>query len=150
MAVKAKILGKKKLSNQLKNMSNDLRSDLAKQMAISLAQMNQDVKKGINTGARSGAFYKRGKKSRQRSAPGELPKTDTGDLVSKFSTKVKVKQTEVIGVLGNNSDHAMELEFGSSQQGGRPFMRPLWNKWSPILTVKFKAVIKRSLRKNSK
>ena len=87
--MKVKILGRKRLRSQLKEMSDDLRSDLAKQMAISLAQMNRDVKKGINTGSRSGTIYKRGGRTRQRSAPGELPKTDTGDLVSKFSTSAK-------------------------------------------------------------
>jgi hypothetical protein len=148
--MKGQIIGLRKLSDQLDKMSDDLRSDLAKQMAVTMAQMNRDVKKGINTGSRTGRTYKRGGKTRQRSAPRELPKTDTGDLVSRFSTKVNVKPANVVGVLENNSDHAVHLEFASPDNGGRPFMRPLWGKWHNLVFIKFKTVIKLSLRKNSR
>ena len=148
--MKVKIIGLRKLESQFTEMSNDLRSDLTKQMVITLAQMNRDVKKGINTGGRTGRLYVRNGKTRQRSAPGELPKTDTGDLVSKFDTKVKSGRNKVVGVLSNSSDHAVQLEFGSSLKGGRPFMRPLWNKWHSIIFARFQATIKLSLRKNSK
>jgi len=57
---------------------------------------------------------------------------------------------KVTGILENSSDHAVKLEFDLPKDGGRPFMRPLWKKWSPLLKVQFKTVIKRSLRKNSK
>ena len=140
----------RKLSDQFSEMEKDLRSDLAKQMAVTMGQMNADVKKGINTGARTGRIYERDGKKRQRSAPGELPKTDTGDLVSKFSTKVNSNKTRVKGVLSNNSDHAVPLEFGSVASGGRPFMRPLYIKWHELIFIKFKVVMKESLRKNGK
>jgi len=148
--MKVKVIGEKALGAQLDRMSKDLRSDIAKQMAVALAQMNADVKKGINTGARTGRIYERDGRVRQRSAPGELPKTDTGDLVSKFSTKVKSREKSVTGLLSNNSDHAVQLEFGSPHKGGRPFMRPLWVKWAPLLKVKFITTMKLSLRKNGK
>ena len=148
--MKVKVIGMRQLSDQFSEMEKDLRSDIAKQMAVALAQMNADVKKGINTGARTGRIYERDGKKRQRSAPGELPKTDTGDLVSRFSTKVKLSKRKVTGVLSNDSDHAVPLEFGSVASGGRPFMRPLWVKWAPLLKVKFITTMKLSLRKNGK
>ncbi len=148
--MKGQIIGLRKLSNQLNEMSDDLRSYVAKQMAVTLAQMNRDVKKGINTGARTGVTYKRGGKKRRRSAPGELPKTETGDLVSKFSTKVDIERNKVTGVLENSSGHAAILEFGDRIKGGRPFMRPLWRKWHQLVFIKFVTIMRRSLRGNSK
>jgi len=148
--MKVKVIGMRKLSDQFSEMEKDLRSDLAKQMAVALAQMDRDVKKGINTGSRTGRLYERQGKKRQRSAPGELPKTDTGDLVSRFSTKVKLSKRKVTGVLSNDSDHAVPLEFGSVASGGRPFMRPLYIKWHDLIFIKFKAVMQESLRKNGK
>lgn len=148
--MKVKIIGKKALTSQLKEMRSDIRTDVAKQMAIILAKMNKDVKDTINKGGRSGVEYKRGNRIRRRSAPGEPPKTDTGDLVSRFATKTKVSKNKVTGTLSNNSDHAAPLEFKPGSNGGRPFMRPLYNKWEPIAIKTFKASIKRSLRKNSK
>lgn len=148
--MKVKIIGLRRLESQLTEMSRDLRSDLAKQMAITLAQMNRDVKKGINTGSRTGRTYIKDGKTRRRSAPGELPKTDTGDLVSRFATKVNSSKKRVKGILSNNSDHAVKLEFGPKSKGGRPFMRPLWRKWNSIIFARFQATIKLSLRKNSK
>jgi len=148
--MKVKIIGMRQLTDQFSEMEKDLRSDLAKQMAVTMGQMNADVKKGINTGARTGRIYERDGKKRQRSAPGELPKTDTGDLVSRFSTKVKLSKRKVTGVLSNDSDHAVPLEFGSVASGGRPFMRPLYIKWHELIFIKFKVVMKESLRKNGK
>lgn len=148
--MKMKVIGRTKLKNQLKEMGADLRSDLTKQMKTTMSQMDRDVKIGINTGARSGRVYRRGGRTGQRSAPGELPKTDTGDLVSKFSTNVRSTKRKIVGVLSNSSDHAVQLEFDLASKGGRPFMRPLWEKWRPLLTVKFVTVIRRSLRSNSR
>ncbi len=148
--MKVKIIGKRKLRSQLKEMSSDLRRDLAKQMRTVMPAMERDAIKRIDTGTRTGRPYTRNGRTRIRSAPGEFPKTDTGDLVSKFSNRISSRKAKVIGFLENSSDHAAELEFSPLYKGGRPFMRPLYHAWQDFLRIKFQVTIKNSLRKNSK
>jgi len=148
--MKMKIIGKRKLKTQLDGMSDDLRRDLAKQMRAIMPAMERDAIKRIDTGARRGRSYTKNGRTRRRSAPGEFPKTDTGDLASSFSTKVSARKKKVVGILHNSSDHAAELEFSPLYKGGRPFMRPLYHAWQDLLKIKFQVTIRNSLRKNSK
>ncbi len=148
--MKVKIIGKRKLRSQLEEMSSDLRRDLLKQMRTVMPAMERDAIKRIDTGTRTGRSYIRNGKLGVRSAPGEFPKTDTGDLVSKFSNKVSSRKNKIVGTLQNNSDHASKLEFSPLYKGGRPFMRPLYHAWQDFLRVKFQVTIKNSLRSNSK
>jgi len=150
-SIRMKVIGKRKLRSQLKEMSDDLRLDLAKNMRAVMPAMEKDAIKRIDTGVRTGRKYTKSDGSEGvRSAPGEFPKTDTGDLVDSFSKKVLVRKNKVIGVLQNHSDHAFDLEFSPLYKGGRPFMRPLYHAWQELLRVKFQTVIQRSVRGNGK
>jgi len=145
-----KIIGSKKLNYQLAQIDNKMRDRVATEMTRVLVAMKKQSRDSINTGARSGKIYKRAGKTRQRSAPGELPKTDTRDLVNSFSNTTEKLMTRVVGRLVNDSDHASLLEFSSPTKGGRPFMRPLWKIWRPIVRIKFVEIMNKLLRESAK
>ena len=148
--VDVKIIGRRKLNAQLKKMSNDLRNDLGIGMEHIIEQMKYDVESTIDTGARSGRIYKRGSRMHQASAPGEFPKTDTGELTASFYKEIQKKFNQVIGILGNDAPYAKAVEFKPASDGGRPFMRPTWKKWRDPASNFFKQIIKSSIKRNSK
>ena len=58
------------------------------------------------------------------SAPGQFPKTDTGNLVNNISTQTKTQGTTVIGMIISSAEYSKHLEFGTRHMAARPFMQP--------------------------
>lgn len=91
--------------------------------------IRSEAVKGISKGMRSGNIYKRGKagKVHKASAQGELPKTDTGNLVN----NITVEQVGKFAVEVGSRIQAPEgywLETKEPSQGGRPWLKPTFEK----------------------
>lgn len=146
--VKVKIVGSKNLSQQLGAIGNLTLSDIKRQMTIDTIAMDGDAKKSINSGSRSGKTYKKGKTATHTaSAPGEFPKTDEGGLVAGFYFNTKITNNNVVSSLVNKAAHAKYLEFKPAAMGGRPFMRPIYEKWEPIFLKNIRKAAKKAIKK---
>lgn len=84
---------------------------LKAQIALGAILVQGEAVKSISRGSRTGKKYKRGGKSAQRSAPGEFPKSDSGDLVK--SIKREVSAGGLIQRVGTNLRYGRDLEFGN-------------------------------------
>lgn len=76
--------------------------------------------RSIHRGSRSGRVYTRRGRVHQASAPGEPPKSDTGDLASRVKMVVSGLRAEV----GTGLDYGAHLEFGTSKMAARPWLFP--------------------------
>lgn len=117
---------------------------LKKRLGSSLAKTKRAVTRGtlivrdtaiigIARGKKTGRTYTRGSITHRASAPGEMPATDTGFLISQITTDVKTIGNTVIGQIISAAPYSRHLEFGtrnmlnpkSGEPGGaRPFMVP--------------------------
>ena len=145
MATKTVVIGDKAFSRKLKKISVTVPINTKREMTKIITEMDSDVKKTIQKGGRSGRIY--GKRRHQASAPGEAPKTDSGQLVAGFNFDVKVTNKKIIGQLRNISSHAAAVEFKPKADGGRPFMRPLFKKWRKIASKRLGFAVKSSIKK---
>lgn len=83
-------------------------------------QVESNAKTAVQTGAKTGRVYKRGKgKSHQASAPGEAPATDTGNLVNGISTQ-KVGDA--------NWEVPVAADYAAKLEEDRPFLEPAVKK----------------------
>jgi HK97 gp10 family phage protein len=82
---------------------------------------------------RSGLVYR-------RSAAGEAPAVDTGDLMNSIVTDVVAYngQRYITGEVIATEKYAAALEFGTPKMKARPFMRPALNKATKHLMKKLK------------
>ena len=143
MAFSGKIIGGNKLKAKFAKIKTVAPSATKKAMTKILVDMDRDVKSTIQKGSRSGRIY--GK--HRVSAPGEAPKIDTGVLASSFSFRSKGDKRQIVGTIENSAKHAKYLEFKPKSQGGRPFMRPLYNRWRERASKRLMITIKTTIRK---
>ena len=103
--------------NKIKKIDNAMTAALNRE-GIKLASQ---IRKNVQTGSRTGQAYVRpGGKIHIASAPGEMPKSDTGILVSSISSK-KSRNTIIVGVqrFTPGAAYANRLEFGGKDKKGR-------------------------------
>ena len=82
----------------------------------------------IDGGARTGRMYG----NHQASAPGEYPKSRTGELVASI-----FKRLESLSVMvGSGLDYGKFLELGTSRMAARPWLRPSYNAILPDARAK--------------
>lgn len=84
--------------------------------------VRNEAVKGIASGPASGRIYSVGGKTAQRSAAGEYPMTDTGELISGIHHKFTNKGLR--GRVESRAPHSAALEFGTLKMAARPFLQP--------------------------
>ena len=84
------------------------------------------AKRNISRGTRSGKVYKATKsgKKHQASAPGEFPKTDTGQLARNITTEPTSGEIGVTVGSRNAAPHGYWLECGTTHIEPRPWLSP--------------------------
>lgn len=122
-SVTVEIDGSKELEKEIL----DFRDLNNKQLDAVLSAMAQDTQKqaiaSISTGTRRGRIYKRRSIEHQASAPGELPKTDTGQLVRNIFFR-KNKRADYSTGSKATVPYGFWLEFGTRKMAKRPWLRP--------------------------
>ena len=120
------IKGIPELIQSLRKMGKDVEGATARAITESLLHLDRHIKQNIQHGGRSGIIYKRGKNiTHQASAPGEYPKTDTGELISRANFKLGIierNRNRVRGEIGSAAPHAKYLEYKPAASGGRPWL----------------------------
>ncbi len=111
-----------RLIRQLSQLRLDARAGIGKALATSVVQMDAYAKEKIQGGGRSGKTYRRRSITHQASAPGEFPKTDTGQLVA--SLYFRVAADKLSAFFGTKLLYGSFLEFGTSRMRARPWLRP--------------------------
>lgn len=146
MAVSVQVTGAKEIKLRYQKLPRSVIRQVDAEIGRLLVAMDSNVKQTIQTGGRSGRVYKRRTVTHRASAPGEPPKTDTGKLVAGFVFKTKRTINGVVGDLMNKTNYAKYVEYKPKSRGGRPFMRPLFNKFLPRIRKQIDAAIKRGIR----
>jgi len=143
-----KIKNKNRLISRLKNLSDASQLPVKQTVFKSALKIENDTKKLIATGSRSGVIYSRGGVTSRRSAPGEPPKTDTGRLVSSIN---KTKYNYGFEYLvGTNVRDGGFLEFGTYKMLARPWLQPTFLKNKKDITKNINKSVKKALRKSIK
>ena len=121
--LKVTLRGGKNLRRRFKNISKGA-NELDRAVHKGAKLIEGEAKRGISRGGRSGNVYRRGKGvTHVASAPGELPKTDTGELVANITTE-RVKEGSYTVGSRRNAPQGFWLEVKAPQDGGRPWLRP--------------------------
>jgi HK97 gp10 family phage protein len=81
----------------------------------------------------------------QASAPGEFPKTDTGQLVS--SLFFRVGADKLSSYFGTKLVYGKYLEFGTSRMRPRPWLRPTFMALRDKITTRVRSAVNEALRK---
>lgn len=81
-------------------------------------EWSRKAKKSIRTGRRSGRVNPR--TGRKRSAPGEFPKQDTGNLAKNIGAS-RIRNG---ARLKSSAEYSAYLEFGTSTMDPRPYFQP--------------------------
>ena len=62
---------------------------------------------------------------------------DTGRLRSSITHEIEVAKDELRGVVGSNVEYAIDQEYGTSKQSGKPYLRPSLAKNIPKIKQLF-------------
>ena len=119
--MKVNFKGFKELKRKNKERIKDFERDVVRATTRSALVVKSYAQEQIQRGTASG--NPRGDGS-FASAPGEFPKTDTGNLVSNISTQVKKEGQTVVGMIISSAEYSKHLEFGTRNMAPRPFMQP--------------------------
>jgi len=107
-----------------------------------------DAKYNIQTGSRSGKSYRRGNVTHNASAPGEFPKTDTGELVANINTIFAMNRLEATVGSRKSAPHGYYLEFGTSRMAPRPWLMPTLLQNKGYISDRFHKALLRMYGKN--
>lgn len=160
MKIEAKIIGDKKFMREVDKFVKDTDGDLQNLLARIAVRIHSTAIEAIQTGARSGVIYTRGTVKHQASAPGEYPKTDTGQLVNNITIKTDAQEygknknpvrpemvttnskTLTVGSR-KGAPHGYYLEYKSPYKGGRPWLSRSFDE----VENKFREYAKKSFKK---
>jgi len=113
------------LNKSFEDMTREAQREAKKAIAKVSYKVEGDAKENIQTGARSGRIYSKGKKGNikhQASAAGEFPKTDTGALVSGITAEFDFSGLSSTVGSRISTPHGHWLEFGTSNMKARPWL----------------------------
>lgn len=127
------------------------------------AEYTNEVKRLMRSSPRGGKEYRRGKKVLRRSAPGEPPAPDTGDLIKSIRFRLSGGSPATAMEAGSALKKALFLEFGAARLAEKPklvrrrkkrqtgreavwilFPRPAWGPAMATLRLKMPQLIRQA------
>ena len=121
------------------------RDGIGKALAMSVVEMDALAKQSIQGGKRSGRTYTRRSVRHQASAPGEYPKTDTGQLVA--SLFFRVAADKLSALFGTKLAYGRWLEYGTSRMLPRPWLRPTFKALKDRISARVAVAVGEAIRK---
>jgi HK97 gp10 family phage protein len=142
MRLSIDIQGVPQLKNALALYSKKSMDKARKAVETFVFAVQNDAVKAIRSGAKSGVEYTKGGKTKRRSAPGEAPATDEGELVAGI-IPIMNRDGSPGGKVVSRAEYSSELELGTDQMEARPFMFPASEKNKPALIKALKSAFKK-------
>ena len=161
------ILNQERLNKKLKFLPNLIIKEVKRSVELAAKKVERDAKISIQTGSRSGKISRRGKSSyvdpstgrslskkrggtfatklHQASAPGEAPKSDSGDLVKGIFSESELKGLG--SKIGTKIEHGTHLEFGTKKMLPRPWLMPTFEENKINIMDSIRASFKRGILK---
>jgi len=103
-------------------------------MKVFSIKVKEEVKKSLNVRDKIGKSY-------ISSAPGDPPRKRTGHLFKSVYNRInKINKFVVQGIVGDNAEYAVHLEYGTSKMAPRPYMRPAVEKNKSLFETMFKKI----------
>lgn len=136
-----------RLMRKLQRLPLDARADIGAALTKSVVQLDAYAKQKIQGGSRSGRVYRRRSVSHQASAPGEYPKTDTGQLVA--SLFFRLGGDRLTAFFGTRLLYGRYLEYGTTNLRPRPWLRPTLRANRAEIRARIREAVARALRKAS-
>lgn len=130
MRIHGQVLGTKALQAVMKNLRNLDMTAIDRALLTCGYRIHREAVTSIMRGApRTGVVYRRGGKATQRSAPGEVPKTDTGMFANSIYVKLEDKPDgRRVCWIGSDLKYSRGLELGTKNMGARPWLVPAFEK----------------------
>lgn len=139
------VRGADKLIKQLNRLPLDARAGIGRALAVSVMELDTYAKQKIQGGGRGGRVYRRPSVTHQASAPGEFPKTDTGQLVS--SLFFRIGADKLSAFFGTKLAYGRYLEFGTSRMAARPWLRPTLKANEARITDRIANAVREAIKK---
>lgn len=134
-----------RLVRRLRQIPIEARKGIGAALARSVVKLNAYAKEKIQGGSRSGRVYRRRTVTHQSSAPGEFPKSDTGQLAS--SLFFNLSTDRLSARWGTSLNYGKFLEFGTSTMLSRPWMRPSFAANRDSITADVAREVREALKK---
>jgi len=143
LTVRVRNMGR--LQAKVKKLPLDIQAGVVIGLRSLTSPIEEDIKRSIRTGARTGRIVKRYHPARvhQASAPGEVPANDRGMLAN--SIEVDVDPTQFNLTMSASAPYAQELEYGTKHMLPRPFLRPALTRWRERIIKAIQDAIKGKL-----
>lgn len=145
-----RLLGTARLMKKLEKMSIDVTKEVREEVARGAILIQNESRRAVQKGSKTGRLYKRGKKYHQASAKGESPATDSGRLVSHINFYIFRKGLSAKVGVTDMSDvrYARRLEFGGRDKRGvyiapRPYIRPALRRHGKKIINRIERAVKK-------
>lgn len=144
-AITVRVRNMSRLQSKVKRLPWGIQTEVVTALRGLAQPIEDDIKRDIRTGPRTGKVVKRYHPERvhQASAPYETPANDRGMLAN--SVEVDVDPREFNLTLGAAAPYARELEYGTRHMLPRPFLRPALTRWRRRIIEAIHDAIKRAL-----
>jgi hypothetical protein len=156
MALGIKIFGAKRLQKRLQALPAAVKVQVRDAVSASLLQVQNDARRSLQKGPKSGRTYRRGDVLHRASAPGQAPATDTGGLVSSINHLLNTTNKGLSGTVGVHAStglkYALRMEFGGRDSRGvhiapRPFMSPAYKRSRKGILKRINRVLPDSMKR---
>lgn len=152
MSFRMKIDGVKRLRRKIDRLPsywqtviNDSLFDMQKKIITYIKDSITEV--SIGTGSRLYRIYG---KEHWSAAYGDAPNNLTGALRRSIKGNINKKKNQSVLIIGSSLEYAVYLEMGTSKMEARPFIKPAYLKFSPMITKELKNIINQYNRKIGK
>lgn len=144
-AITVRVRNMGRLQSKVKKLPLDIQAAVVIGLRGVATPMEEDIKRRLRTGSRTGRIVKRYHPERihQASAPGEHPANDRGMLAN--SIEVDVDPTQFNLTISAGAPYAQELEYGTRWMLPRPFLRPALTRWRERIIEAIHNAIRRGL-----
>jgi hypothetical protein len=132
--VRAKMLNLTRLKRKLERAPIELRREVASLMEEGAKTIEDDVKRQIRDGTKTGRWYTRSKITYRASAPGQAPAFATGALYRTIKTIASKATKPNARVIADGVYRLME--FGTRLMAARPAFLPAWQRHKRPITAK--------------
>lgn len=134
MVVKVSVKGNRVFIKNVERYRRRQGKQLSQALHASALVVQNEARKLVLKGPKTGKIYPRGKRTHQASAPGEPPASDTGTLVRNILAEMDWKKLSARVIA--KTKYSRFLEYGTRRMKARPFLSPaLKNKTKQIVQI---------------